>query len=286
MPSMKDIKRRIKSVQNSEQITKAMKMVAAAKFQKTQVRLYRLRQYVNGYHDLMQEIIDDTYPTLHPAFKPPTGNNILLVVVTASRGLCGGFNSNILKKSRSFLEENQDKNIRVITVGDKARRFFQKKHPDVLHDSFDDLADNYAMGNMMPVFRTLYDSFLSDDIDYVKIVYNQFKSAMAQEEVVQNFLPIDYIEPPRAENVVYEHYPTFELVVDNLVEDFLKSTLYGYLMESTTGEFGARMTAMSAATDNAAEMIENLTLQYNRARQAQITKEISEIVGGAEALKS
>lgn len=286
MPSMKDIKRRIKTVQNSEQITKAMKMVAAAKFQKTQGRLHRMKPYVDGYRDLMGEIIDDTYPALHPVFTPSKGNTTLLVVVTASRGLCGGFNSNILKKSRQFLEENGDKTTRVVTVGDKARRFFSKKYPDLLLASFDDLADDYSPGKMLPVFRKVYTSFLADDIDYVKVIYNQFKSAMTQEEVVQDFLPIDYIEPPRAETVVYEHYPTFELVAEHLVQDFLKSTLYGYLMESTTGEFGARMTAMSAATDNAAEMIENLTLQYNRARQAQITKEISEIVGGAEALKS
>ena len=284
MANLKEIRNRITSIGSTMQITSAMKMVSAAKLKKAQDAITAMRPYSNKLTELLQNLsatLDGESGGVYATQKEV--NKVLIVVVTSNRGLCGGFNSSVTKKTIAAIESKYNgKQVDIFAIGKKGNDLLSKNHSIVANKStiFDDLTFN----NVAEIAQELMDSFAEGTYDEIAIVYNKFKNAATQITEVEQFLPIVPAEKDANVNLDYLFEPSKEKIVQGLIPKSLKTQLYKSLRDSFASEHGARMTAMHKATDNATELRDDLLLQYNKARQAAITNEILEIVGGAEAL--
>lgn len=281
---MRDIKRRIKSVNSTKQITKAMELVSSAKLRKAKESLEKTKYYFETMGDTIRDIVQNTKGIKHEYLTSREIKKTGYVVITADRGLAGGYNSNIIKAAISHMEEKPRKS--VIAVGTKGRDFFKKRHYD-LDGEFVHVSENPSFTVAQKIGRLSMDLYQQELVDEVYLVYTEFISTINQKQKVIRLLPLEVDAVGNGEakrtNITYE--PSPEVVLDYLVPKYIDSMIYGAMVESATSEQAARRVAMENATDNAEEMISSLKLQYNRARQASITQEIAEIVGGAEALK-
>ena len=288
MASLKEVKERIKSVSSTQQITKAMKMVAAAKLRKAQDRTVKLRPYSEKLGALLANVSSgntdegmDTYSTAKE------GGRVLVVAVTSDRGLCGAFNSNIFKGVKAFIQDQNiaEDQVDVMPVGKKAFDFFKKGNMNLI-DGYWEVFHDLTFENVRKGAEFAMEGFMNGDYSHVVIVYNEFKNVATQIVRAEQFLPIvesaDTEESTSTTDYIYE--PSKKFIVEELIPKSLKIQFYKAVLESNASEHGARMTAMGKATDNAGELLKELKLTYNRTRQAAITKEILEIVGGAEAL--
>ena len=290
MPSTIDIRRRIRSVKNTQQITKAMKMVAAARLRRAQERMFAARPYAAGLRTVLSSIAKRVNVDAHPLLQPREENKILLLVVTADRGLCGAFNANVIRNAQNAMRDHAGwQNVELLPIGRKAIDFF-KRRPVPIRRQAAQIFQALSLDTARGIAKSLIDDFLSGEIDAVYVVYNEFKSIMAQTVRLERLLPIESTwgdqeqeQQQQQEAVDYIYEPTPEEILNDLLPKHIEFQLYRILLESAAAEQGARMTAMESATKNAVDMIAALTLSYNRIRQAAITKEIIEIVSGASA---
>ena len=284
MANLKEIRNRITSIGSTMQITSAMKMVSAAKLKKAQDAITAMRPYANKLTELLQNLSATLDGDLGGAFTTEREvNKVLLVAITSNRGLCGGFNSSIIKKTIATLENKyQDKEVSVLAIGKKGHEIISKNY-NVLEDK-NTIFDALTFENVAEIAQEIMDQFTNGDYDKVELVYNRFKNAATQIVTVERFLPIKQIDSETTSTQDYIFEPSKIEIVQGLIPKSLKMQLFKALRDSYASEHGARMTAMHKATDNAGELKDELLLQYNKARQAAITGEILEIVGGSEAL--
>jgi F-type H+-transporting ATPase subunit gamma len=287
MPNLKDIKRRIRSVKNTQQITKAMKLVAASKLRKAQQAILDARPYAVKMMDVLNHLAARCNGDLHPLLDVRDGNRHLFLIITADKGLCGGFNGSIIRKTAEYLKNNPQNENSLIIAGKKGNDIFRNRPVNIIEDHIGWTKDfNYLKAQT--IGENLATLFSEKKVDKVFMIYNEFKSVMAQEVIVEQLLPVvpeklEHKEESFAVDYIYE--PDEEAILDELLKRYMTVQVYRAFLESSASEHGARMTAMDSATRNAGEMIGALTLTYNQARQAYITKELIEIVNGAEALK-
>jgi F-type H+-transporting ATPase subunit gamma len=283
MANVLDIRRRIRSVKNTQQITKAMKMVSAAKLRRAQERVINARPYANKILTVLNSLVTRSENKSHPLLQERGDQHIQLVVVTADKGLCGAFNANIIKAAQAFIDENRDRQLTLNCVGRKGRDFFRKRPTPIAHQ-FVNIFHRLEYSNAKEIAARLMQEFAASELDAIYLVYNEFKSVIQQRIVVERLLPIQRLEPKGEETLIdYIYEQPAEEIFNGLIPKHVEVQVYRALLESAAAEHGARMTAMEAATNNAVEMIDSLTLTMNRARQAGITKEIIEIVSGAAA---
>ncbi len=292
MASLKEVRNRIASVKSTQQITSAMKMVAASKLRKAQTGILQLRPFAQKQQQLLQNLSAGADVALPGGLSEKrTTNRILFVVLSSNRGLCGAFNSNVIKQanieSRAIIAANQGAEITMITIGRKASEYFAKSSFNRA-ESHDDIYDELTYGRAAQLADHLIDLFTKKLYDKIYIVYHQFKNAVVQYLVTEQFLPVEPItsEEESGAQLEYIFDPSRDEILESIVPRILRTQLYKALLDSWASEQGARMTAMSQATDNAQELLKELKLTYNKARQAAITNEILEIVSGAEALKN
>jgi F-type H+-transporting ATPase subunit gamma len=286
MPTLRDIRRRIRSVQSTQKITRAMKLVAAAKFRRAQERIIAARPYAIKMNELMSNLVVRAEADRHPLLARREGKRKRLVVITADRGLCGAFNSNILRASLHFLRGAGNADLTLVVVGRKARDFYRRRQWAVKSEMLG-FFDRLAYSHAQELAGQLMSAYLGDEVDEVRLMYNEFRSVAVQHVKDQQLLPIEPGTHPTEGVAVgdYIYEPSPEAILASLLPRHVTTQVFRALMESVAGEYGARMTAMEAATKNAKEMIDVLTIQYNKARQERITKELLDIVGGAEALR-
>ena len=293
MANLKAIRVRISSVKSTRQITSAMKMVSAAKLRRAQDKIVRLRPYVNKLQEILaglsQSLADAEVENVYGKVSEP--EKILIVVITSNRGLCGAFNANVIKETRRVISEKYDDqhrkgNIRILTIGKKGFDYFRKLQLNLLPEQ-NNILNNLTFENVAVVADSIMGSFLAGEYDRVELVYNQFKNAAVQNLTNELFLPVGAVPGGKVnvEPVDYIYEPDKEAIVKDLIPKSLKIQFYKAVLDSFVAEHGARMTSMHKATDNATTMIRELTLQYNKARQAAITNQILEVVSGAEALR-
>ncbi|WP_132705109.1 ATP synthase F1 subunit gamma [Winogradskyella wandonensis] len=286
MANLKEIRNRISSVSSTMQITSAMKMVSAAKLKKAQDAITAMRPYSNKLTELLQGLsasLDADSGSKYSVQREV--KNVLIVAITSNRGLCGAFNSNIIKQTNSLINDVYgDKNVSVLAIGKKANDAFQKQDRVIANKS--EVFDDLTFENVAEIAEMLMEKFVEGEFDKIEIVYNHFKNAATQIVMTEQFLPIVPVEADENVNLDYIFEPSKEEIVETLIPKSLKTQLYKGIRDSFASEHGARMTAMHKATDNATELRDQLKLTYNKARQAAITNEILEIVGGAEALNN
>ena len=285
MANLKEIRNRITSVSSTMQITSAMKMVSAAKLKKAQDAITAMRPYAEKLTELLQSLSATLDGDAGGSFTAQREvNKVLIVAITSNRGLCGAFNSNIIKQAKTIAESYAGKQVDVFAIGKKGNDALGKTNKVVGNRS--EVFDNLTFDNVAEIAQTLTDKFTSGEYDKIEVVYNQFKNAATQIVQTEQFLPLAPIKsdkPVSTGDYIFE--PSKEEIVLTLIPKSLKTQLYKAIRDSFASEHGARMTAMHKATDNATELRDQLKLTYNKARQAAITNEILEIVGGAEALK-
>jgi F-type H+-transporting ATPase subunit gamma len=290
VPSLRDIRNRIGSVKSTRQITKAMKMVAAAKLRRAQDAILKTRPYAQLLDQTLSRVAARALAeesVTNPLLAPRETKTAEVVVLTSDRGLAGGFNSNIARRAQRFLTENGDRfeKITVTTIGKKGRDFFRARKVEIRKD-FTGIHSDLRYEKAEAIAAEYTERYLAGEVDAVFLAYNEFKSAIAQKPVVVQLLPIE--TPPaeaNASGIDFKYEPSREALLAELLPRQIAMQVWRALLESAASEHGARMSAMESATKNAEEMIASLTLQYNRARQAYVTKELMEIVSGAEALK-
>ena len=290
MSSLKEIRTRIASVSSTKQITSAMKMVSAAKLRRAQDAIVKLRPYAVKLQEIISNICNDREISAENIYvKERKVTRVLLIVVSSNRGMCGAFNSSVFKKSLTIAEEKYSEqfhsgNVSFATIGKRAYEFIKGKGLEVVY-STNELLDKPSFQEISSFASTLMQDYVDERFDRIEVIYNQFKNAAVQILTEEQFLPVElkYVESKRNQNYIFE--PSREEIINSLIPKSIQLHLYKAVLDSIAGEHGARMTAMHKATDNATEIIKDLTLNYNKARQASITKEILEIVGGAEALK-
>jgi F-type H+-transporting ATPase subunit gamma len=295
MAGLKEVRLRIASVKSTQQITNAMKMVAASKLRKAQTAVLKLRPYAAKLQEILQNLSGSIEESSANAFTANRNDGkVLIVVVTSNRGLCGGFNSNVIKAvnnllSTTYAEQYQKNNVSLDCIGRKASEYFSKRGYKV-RGVHDELLEHISFGKVATYAQGLTDAFLNKEFDKIVIVYNQFKNAAVQKLTIEQFLPI--MPPASSEKsgtqVIAADYifePDSETILTELIPKTLRIQMYKAVIDSFASEQGARMTAMQQATDNAKEILRELQIMYNKARQASITTEILEIVSGAEALK-
>jgi len=290
MATLRDIQRRIRSVQSTQKITKAMKLVAAAKFRRAQERILEARPYATKMGELVDGLVARTAgEETHPLLAARSTGRKRLVVITADKGLCGAFNSNVLRESLRFIRDAAEVSVTLVVVGKKARDFYRRRQFTVKSEMLG-VFDRLAYSHAQELANGLMQDFLADEVDEVHLMYNEFRSVAVQRPVRRQLLPLgatgageDGADGGPQEEYLYE--PSAEAILASLLPRHVTTQVYRALMESAAGEFGARMTAMESASKNAREMINLLTIQYNKARQERITKELLDIVGGAEALR-
>lgn len=285
MATLREIKHRIKSIKSTQQITKAMKMVAAAKMRRAQERMFSARPYAFKIRDLIHHILRSVENPQSPLLQERPVRKVSLVVITADRGLCGAFNGNVFKRVLAEFDQHKEKEHTLVCIGRKGHEFFKKRGYDISFSKvniFNELDFQHAseIGNF------LIDEFISGRTDSVKLIFNEFKSVAQQLLVSEVLLPLEVAAEEESKPVDYLYEPSEIHLLTSLLPRYFKVQIWRALLESYASEQAARMLAMENATDNATELIDSLTLKYNKARQASITKEILEIVGGAEALKS
>ena len=290
MANLKEVRNRIVSVSSTQQITSAMKMVSAAKLRRAQDVITQMRPYASKLKEILENLSaslsssDGTYSKQRPI------KNVLLVVITSNRGLCGGFNANVLKAASKLAREDyKGCNVSVLCIGKKAADFFKKTEYGIIGSDMprglNELYDHLTFSNVAPVAEKIMQVFADGQFDKVELIYNQFKNAAVQITTTEQYLPVQppaVTEKTKAREYIFE--PNKEFIVADLIPRSLKTQLFKALLDSHAAEHGARMTSMHKATDNAGALIKDLKLMYNKARQAAITNEILEIVGGAEAL--
>jgi len=287
MATLRDIQRRIRSVQSTQKITKAMKLVAASKFRRAQERVLAARPYANKMSELLGGLVGHTGDEAHPLLARREGARKRLVVITADKGLCGAFNANILRESLRFLRGAPEASMTLVVVGKKARDFYRRR-PFTVKSEMLGFFDRLAYAHAQELADGLMAAYLGEEVDEVHLMYNEFRSVAVQRPVLQQLLPIPAEGGAGEEGGFQEEYlyePGPAAILDALLPRHVTVQVFRALMESVAGEYGARMTAMEAASKNAREMINVLTIQYNKARQERITKELLDIVGGAEALR-
>ncbi|MEZ4287307.1 MAG: ATP synthase F1 subunit gamma [Polyangiales bacterium] len=288
MASLKDIRKRIGSVKSTQKITRAMKLVAGARLRKAQENIERLRPYALETLKVLSEVAARTAgeEEVHPLLAVRDPQRVMLVVLTSDRGLAGAFNANICKAAyrRWQALEAEGREVCFGIVGRKGREYFKRRGADIRHE-FTGVFENLDAESAGEIGRYIVDEFTSESLDAVYLVYNEFKSAISQEVVLEQLLPIVPCDNLEDATVDFIYEPHKRALLDRLLPMYVQVESYRALLESVASEHGARMTAMDSATTNASEMIDKLTLQYNRARQAAITTELMEIIGGAEALK-
>ena len=295
MPNLLDIRRRLKSVKNTQQITKAMKMVSAAKLKRAQDRVVTARPFANKMTDVLSGLADRTDEDFHHPLLDARGDErYLLVLVTADKGLCGAFNTNLIKAAQSFINENPGKQIEIIAVGRKGRDFFRRRNTKVSNEYVGLTGKGRVeFSEALEVARDVIKRFTEDEgIDKVFIIYNEFRSVLSQRVVTEQLLPVareaEATEPTiaggAASLVDYIYEQPAEEIFARLLPRLVETQIFRALLESVASEHGARMTAMDSASKNARELIDSLTLNMNRVRQAAITNEIIEVVSGAAAL--
>ena len=286
MATLRDIKRRIASVKSTQQITKAMKLVAAAKLRRAQERILEARPYAIKMQEVLASLALRADPQSHPLLQRRESSRKILVVIAADKGLCGAFNSNIMRRSLEVLRGTAGEvAVTLVVVGRKARDFYRRR-PYTIRSEQVGFFDRLAYAHAATLGKELVNAYAAEEADEIQLVYNEFKSVATQRVVVERLLPIEPLPPPEefaAIDFIYEPSPA--AILESLLPKHVEVQVYRALMESLAGEYGARMTAMDAATKNASEMIDLLTLQFNKARQERITKELLEVVGGAEALR-
>jgi F-type H+-transporting ATPase subunit gamma len=285
MANLKEIRNRITSVSSTMQITSAMKMVSAAKLKKAQDAITAMRPYAEKLTELLQSLSATLDGEVGGSFTAQREvNKVLIVAITSNRGLCGAFNSNVIKQSKLIADSYPGKQVDVFAIGKKGNDALSKTNTIVGNKS--EVFDNLTFDNVAEIAQTLTDKFTSGEYDKIEIVYNQFKNAATQIVQSEQFLPLAPVKsdtPASTGDYIFE--PSKEEIVLTLIPKSLRTQLYKAIRDSFASEHGARMTAMHKATDNATELRDQLKLTYNKARQAAITNEILEIVGGAEALK-
>jgi F-type H+-transporting ATPase subunit gamma len=300
MPSLIDLRRRIRAVKNTQQITKAMKMVAASKLRRAQERIMNARPYAVQMQRVLGSVAARVDPSIHPlltAREPGPESKTLVIVITGDKGLAGSFNTNVIKAAGAFIVESAQ-NCTLGLVGRKGRDFFGRRGFTVLFEQIG-IFQTLRFEDAKTIAQSAIDAFLSANVDRVMLVYNEFRSVMTQRVVVDQLLPIARVEvdaaagtsvapivpggDPRAQ-IDYLYEPAPQEIFNQLLPRYVEVQVYRALLESNAAFFAAQMTAMDTATKNSAEMIENLTLYMNKVRQAAITREIIEVVSGAEAL--
>ena len=285
MANLKEIRNRITSVSSTMQITSAMKMVSAAKLKKAQDAITAMRPYAEKLTELLQNVsasLDGDSGSKYSDQRPV--NKILVVAITSNRGLSGAFNANVIKQTRNLVNFYAGKQVDFVTIGKKGNDIIRKANTVINNNNtvFDDL----TFHNVAAIAEELMQLFVEGQYDKIELVYNQFKNAATQIIITEQFLPIVPIKTDNKNQVDYIFEPSKEQIIEELIPLSLKTQLYKAIRDSFASEHGARMTAMHKATDNATELRNQLKLTYNKARQAAITNEILEIVGGAEALKA
>lgn len=293
MANLKEIRNRITSVQSTMQITSAMKMVSAAKLKRAQDAVTQMRPYSDKLQDILTNLSSSLDMSENQFASDKEEKNVLILAVTSNRGLCGGFNNNVIKEVfRLAKEDYKDANVSVLSIGKKANDAFKRTEYNIkgsyLPSHLEELWNNLTFDNVAPNAEKIMQAYVDGHIDKVVLVYNHFKNVATQIVKAEQFLPIEApevnVEESNAAQIDYIFEPSKDEIVEELIPKSLKIQFYSALLDSHAGEHGARMTAMHKATDNAAELTKALKLEYNKARQAAITNEILEIVGGAEAL--
>ncbi len=285
MSTLRDTKRRIQSVKNTQQITKAMKMVAASRLRKAQDAILASRPYALKMLEVLSSLALRTNPHVHPLLQVREPRKVKLMVVTSDRGLCGAFNANIIRQAESFMRENPDWEFTLHIIGKKANDYFKKRDVNIRKISLNVLSDT-SFPHAIALGEDLVEGYLGEEYDQVFMVYNEFKSAIQQKVIVEQLLPIEPMDISEDYfPVEYTFEPSEDILLEELLPRHINIQIYRVMLESAASEHGARMTAMEAATTNAAEMIDKLTLLYNRSRQASITNELIEVVSGKEAMK-
>lgn len=290
MANLKEVRNRIVSVSSTQQITSAMKMVSAAKLRRAQDAITQMRPYASKLKEILENLSASLDSSDGQYSKQRPVKNVLLVVITSNRGLCGGFNANVLKAASKLAREDyKGANISVLCIGKKATDFFKKTEYGIIGSDMprglNELYDELTYVNVAPVAEKIMQVFADGQFDKVELIYNQFKNAAVQITTTEQYLPVQ--APPvtdKKQSGEYIFEPSKEFIVADLIPRSLKTQLFKALLDSHAAEHGARMTSMHKATDNAGALIKELKLTYNKARQAAITNEILEIVGGAEAL--
>ncbi len=291
MANLKEIRIRIASVESTKQITSAMKLVAASKLRRAQDAILMMRPYAAKMHEILQNLSSGDSSDENVYGRQSAINKVLIIAITSNRGLCGAFNANVIKRvnyllANDYHSQNQQGNVDIITVGRKASEFFAKSAYH-LKEKHDHIWDELNWSVAQNFTESILKKFREGEYDRIDLVYNQFKNAGSQVLTVEQFLPVKPVdsETVAKTSIDYIMEPSKEVIVEGLIPKSLKVQLYKALLDSYASEHGARMTAMHKATDNATEMVKELKLVYNKARQATITNEIIEIVGGANALK-
>lgn len=286
MASARDIKRKINSVSNTQKITKTMKMVSAAKMRKAVEAMQSARPYSAKLAELIQELSNRAGGSSDHAFfeAKEVVKTIYLVVVTSDKGLCGAFNSNVLKAAQTFVKENTGKTIKVVPVGKRALDFFAKRGFEIV-EKWVGFGGKYTFSDAINVGKLLAKSFTNGDADEVHLIYNEFKSTSSQIVRSKKLLPLAVEGGSEPNYPDFEYEPDVTELLNTLLPQFINTSIFQSMLESVAGEHGARMVAMDNATRSAGEMIKKLVLNYNKTRQAAITTELLDIVNGAEALK-
>jgi F-type H+-transporting ATPase subunit gamma len=284
MPTLLDIRRRIRSVKNTQQITRAMKMVAAARLRRAQERVFNARPYANQMMALLSSLAARTEQRSHPLLAVRPVEKLLLVLVTGDKGLCGAFNANLIRAAQAYLEEHRDRKVSMIAVGRKGRDFFRRRPVEMLAESVG-IFSRLEFSHAQEIAQQIIKLYSSEAVDAVDFIYNESKTILTQRLTRERYLPVKPLEPAKGEALVdYIYEEPAEDIFAVLLPRYVEMEVYRALLESGAAELAARMTAMDAATSNAAEMIDSLTLHLNRVRQAAITREIIEVVSGAAAL--
>jgi len=284
MANLRDIRRRINSVKNTQKITSAMKMVAAAKLRRAQEAVVAARPYAKSMRELVARVAACAEEEAHPLLVGREERRSVIIVVTADRGLCGGYNSNVINEMRRQLEDSfSDRAASLVVVGRRGVDAV-KRETVPIDGTHTHVLEEDAMRSVANIVDPLVDRFVRDEIDAVHVLYNEFRSAIVQDVTLEQLLPVALDEEVEAPPVDYIYEPSQAHVLETLLKRDLRIQMHRVLHEAAASEHGARMTAMDSATNNASDVIDRLTLQYNRARQDTITAEMLEIIGGAEAL--
>jgi F-type H+-transporting ATPase subunit gamma len=294
MANLKIVRERIKSVENTQQITKAMKMVSAAKFRKAQQAIQQMRPYANKLNGMLRNILSNLGEEAGSSFgKARHINKVCLVVVTSNRGLCGAFNTNVIKSAVATIDEKYSEvrhagNLTILCIGKKGYDFFRRHYRDcTIINDYVELFKDLSFDHVAVVSKQLMNAFETGEYDEIQVSYGRFKNAATQYPETEQWLPVPKLDSKDGGNTKADYIfePDMKKLLDTLIPNILQTTFHKYLLDTHASEHGARMTAMDKATENAEEMLKDLKLTYNKARQENITKEILEIVGGAAALE-
>ncbi len=288
MPSLIDMRRRIRTVRNTQQITKAMKMISAARLRRAQDRVFNARPYANLLKEVIESLVARIESPAHPLLARRPQERLVAIVLSGDRGLCGAFNTNIMRATERFLEEHRNEQVELIPVGRKARDYLRRRGRPIRREVVQ-VFSHIDFAHAREIGADVTAAYAEEKTDGVVLIYNEFKSILSQRLVVEQLLPLREFQPPpsraaafRRIDYIYEQPP--REIYETLLPKYVESLIFRGLLESAAAEHAARMTAMDSASSNAGEMIDNLTLTMNRIRQAAITKEIIEVVSGAAAL--